>query len=88
MSYRPERVPEEVKASLARYVEHRIPTGGFLYAVLTNDLKEAAGRADSENFEALGHIVGYCWNEIPSSCWGSERAVAAWLNPETEPVTP
>ena len=66
--------------SLKRYVENRIPTGDFLYAVLTNDLMEAMGRADNENREALFEICGYVYNEMPSTCHGSPEKVAKWLS--------
>lgn len=65
--------------SLRRYAENRIPTGGFLAAVLQNDLSEACARADSQNRELLYLIVGYCYNEMPGSCWGSPERVRVWL---------
>lgn len=34
-------IPEHTKAALDRYVNDRIPPGGFLTAVLTNDLTGA-----------------------------------------------
>lgn len=54
------------------------PTGSFLQAVLENDLKTAVMKADQANYLLLGAIVGYCCNEIPVVCWGSEDAVAKW----------
>lgn len=71
---------EEIKAALVRYVNHKIPTGGFLLAVLKNDLKEACGRADMTNRYRLFEIVSYCYNEIPNDCWGSPEKVEIWLN--------
>ena len=64
---------------LKRYVEHRIPTGGFLRAVLENDLKEAVARADDENQHVIPIYVCWLYNEAPSTCWGSPEAVKAWL---------
>lgn len=71
---------EHIKESLERYVEHKIPTGGFLEAVLSNNLVEAVGRADSENIQRLPEIVRYVYNKLPSSCWGSPEKVKEWLN--------
>ena len=65
--------------SLDRYVDHRIPTGGFLYAVLTNNLFEAFGRADRENSDTLREICDYIYSELPAGCWGSMEKVAWWL---------
>ena len=69
----------DVMASLQRYIEHHIPTGGFLEAVLSNDLKEAVGRADEDNMRVLPEIVGYLYNEAPGLCWGSPKRVKDWL---------
>ena len=71
-------------AGIVRYVDLRCPTGSFLRAVLVNDLKEAVFAADEENLAALPAIVYYCYNEIPSDCWGSPKKVAAWLTAESE----
>ena len=71
----------ETKESIDRYVNDHIPTGSFLEAVLCNNLKEAIGRADSENLRDIVEIVQYCYWEIPSVCWGSPKEVRAWLTP-------
>ena len=69
----------ETKEGIDRYVNDHIPTGSFLEAVLCNNLKEAIGRADSENLRDIVEIVQYCHWEIPSVCWGSPKKVRAWL---------
>src|SRR6266702_2435822 len=71
--------------SIDRYVNNRIPAGGFLQAVLSNDLKEACARADNQNRYLLFEIVGYLYNEIPASCWGSPERVENWLTPDVKP---
>ena len=73
-----------IKESLDRYATQRIPPGGFLYAVLTNDLFEAIGRADDNNRFALHSICSYIYNHMPSSCWGSKEIVNEWLYAEKE----
>lgn len=75
----PELCPPTIVASLERYVEHGIPPGDFLRAVLENDLKEALGRADYINGPAIHHIISYCYNELPSPCWGTPAAVDSWI---------
>ena len=72
-------IPVFTKEALDRYVNDRIPTGGFLHAVLTDRLFDAVGRADKENLAALRDIVTYIYNELPSDCWGSEAKVHNWL---------
>lgn len=65
--------------SIQRYVQHRIPTGGFLESVLSNDLREACGRADGQNRYLIYDIVHYLYNNVPGQCWGSSERVSAWL---------
>jgi len=72
-------IPAHMVEAIDRYVEKRTPTGDFLMAVLENNLKEAIHRGDEENVHLLPAYVGYCYNEIPSNCWGSKEKVKAWL---------
>jgi hypothetical protein len=74
--------PVGVIEFLEMYVKERVPPGDFLYAVLTNDLRESFGRADENNRAAMFEIVSWCCNELPSNCWGSRERVQAWLRPE------
>lgn len=80
-------ISESVKGALDRYIQYGIAPGGFLYAVLSNDLFAAVGRADRENIANLQKICGYVYNEIPSNAWGSEAAIEKWIASKTE-VTP
>lgn len=73
-------VRKEILDIINRYVEDDVPPGGFLTAVLSNDLAEAFAWADSDCKSALPDIVRYLNNEIPAVCWGSKDKVEAWLN--------
>lgn len=73
-------IDDGIMASLDRYAAHGTPTGGFLRAVLENDLRESFARADQFNRRNLFDIVRYCWNELPGDCWGSPERVAKWLD--------
>jgi len=68
--------------AIERYVKHQCRPGSFLEAVLRNNLKEAFMCADENNIKYMFDIVNYCYNKIPSQCWGSEEEVKAWLDPE------
>lgn len=70
----------ETKDGIDRFAREGCPVGDFLYAVLTNNLKDAFGRADGDNKQDLEEIVRYCYWEIPANCWGSEEKVEAWLD--------
>jgi len=71
----------EIKAAIDRYANDHVPTGGFLEAVLGNNLRESFARADEGNIRDMFEIVKYCYNEIPGICWGSPERVRAWLTP-------
>ncbi len=71
-------IPPDVLESLRRYAVNHVPTGGFLAAVLRNDLFEAVGRADHVNQHFLPAICQYIFNCLPLACWGSAEKVEAW----------
>jgi hypothetical protein len=48
-----EIIPELTRTGILRYVEQGIQPGGFLTAVLSNDLYNATGKADRQNLAAL-----------------------------------
>ncbi len=72
-------IPRGSKAGIDCYVDNGVPTGSFLYAVLSNDLFEAIARADDENQLALATICRYIDNYTPSTCHGSPEKVRDWF---------
>lgn len=74
----PDLIEPRFKDALQRYIEHGIPPGDFLCAVLCNDLREACGRGDAEALDNLPHIVSYLYNRCPAGCWGSEACFEDW----------
>ena len=74
------KIPSETLGALDRYVNKRIEIGGFLYAVLCNNLKGAVALADDNNIRIIPQLVMYIYNEIPSECWGSNDKVNKWLS--------
>lgn len=71
-------VPEHLRAGLMAHVMTGRPVGGFLTAVLSNDLLEAVNRADDQSFPALPKIMKFLYNYTPGPCWGSREKVDAW----------
>tara|TARA_R110002167_G_scaffold65480_2_gene185303 strand:+ start:9584 stop:10015 length:432 start_codon:yes stop_codon:yes gene_type:complete len=71
-------VPPHTLKTLDNWAKHGLPPGGFVAAVLENDLVDAVRRADSGNSAALVDIVRYLINELPMGCWGSYDNVALW----------
>lgn len=72
-------VPAHCRAGLLEYIEHGTPVGGFLTALLSNDLKETYARADDENRGAVLSYVQFLYSHAPSTCWGSPKRVEDWI---------
>ena len=72
-------LPESVRGCLKRYIEDKIQPGGFVTAVLSNDLFGAFGAADHINRPLVGDIVAWIYNNAPMGCWGSRKRVREWL---------
>jgi hypothetical protein len=77
--YYPININSDIHGSLERYLNHGIPCGSFLMAVLENNLMEAFGRADIGNSANLKNIVGYVYMHVPSNAWGSKEKVNEFL---------
>lgn len=73
-------VPRRMMSALVRYILKGEIPGGFLTAVLQNDLFEAIGRADEENRRNLPAFVSFIYNEAPSTCWGSKEHIKQWAD--------
>ena len=74
------QVTEESKESLYNYFVHGFEPGGFMMAVLCNDLYGAAGRADFVNIDLLGEYAKWLVNHAPYQSYGSPEIVRGWLN--------
>lgn len=71
-------VPSHLRPGLRRWVEQGIAPGGFLLAVLRDDLAAAQVRADSVSLAGLPALLAWRDNHAPAECWGSAVAVRAW----------
>ena len=78
MNYNWGSIPERMRAPLLRWFYHGIIPGGFLAAVLRNDLHRACINADDENRHLLWDYVIFLHNEAPAGCWGSPKHVDDW----------
>ena len=72
-------VPAHIRNGLIEYIVRRRMPGGFLTAVLENNLTQACFRADALNIHSLRPIVGFLYNYSPGVCWGSPDKVKAWV---------
>jgi hypothetical protein len=77
-------IPERMRGGMIRYVNAGILPGDFLVAVITNDLKEAVGRADDENVQLIPLYVRWFYNQAPSPCWGLPKRLREWVQERQE----
>lgn len=73
------QIPGYMHQGLVDYIVDGKPPGGFLIAVLTNDLKNACQAADDTNRHLIYHYVEFLWNHAPAACWGSLGRVKIWI---------
>ena len=67
-----------LRPGLARHILIGQPTGGFLTALLSNDLDDAVFRADPTSLAALSELTRFVRHCTPPLCHGSRAAVKAW----------
>ncbi len=77
--YREFVIPEYMGEGLDLWIQFGILPGGFLTAVLCNDLMDACGRADNSNIHNLPAYCAFLYNEAPPACFGSPAKVEAWI---------
>jgi hypothetical protein len=65
-------------APIERYVLQGIIPGGFLQAVICNDLAGAMQQADDENLANIQAFAAYFYNNTPGACWGSREKMVLW----------
>ena len=81
-------IPSHMHGGLIRYFEDGIEPGGFLCALLDNDLMGAAGKADSMNLRSFHAYAMWLYNHAPHGSYGYTGAVRDWLKMCREGATP
>lgn len=71
-------IPAHSRDGLTGWFEFGRKPGGFLVAVLSNNLKWAYARADSVNINCIEQYVKFLMQFAPDECWGSAGAVEDW----------
>ena len=72
-------VPPHIVSALFRYLNSRISPGGFLTAVLLNDLFSAIGCADKQSLVGLPGLCRFIYCSVDGRAHGSPEKVSAWL---------
>lgn len=75
-------LPAADAGCIERYIFDRIEPGGFVFAVLSNELVWAAEKADFSNQRLLFEWASLMYNGIPIPLRGSRAIVEAWLTGE------
>lgn len=74
------KIPEQFQRGLTLYLTAGVRPGGFLTAVLRNDMMDAAVQAaDAGSWIAAWAIMLLLVHEAPSKAWGSKVAVEGWI---------
>jgi hypothetical protein len=72
-------LPEHMREPMIEYIRVGRPTGGFLTAILENNLISAAAAADQINLWNLHAFANYLYNYAPRGCYGSSEKVHQWI---------
>jgi len=75
-------IPEHMRHAVQEWAEKGTPNpddmGGFLFAVLSNDLSGAFSAADETNAEAMRRWAEFLHWHMDPRTWGSEEKLFAW----------
>lgn len=72
-------LPDYMVPAVYNYLENRKSPGGFLSAVIQNNLHGAISQADDQNRQVLHYWVRLLYNEFPQDAWGSVEEYKQWL---------
>lgn len=72
-------LPEHMWYGLELYLRMGINPGGFMQALLCNDLMNAFSRADSLNIEKMENWIKFIYNYLPLSCYGNRWDYDTWV---------
>jgi len=72
-------IPQRMLPPLRDYLIHGKKPGGFLTAVLCDQLRLAICSADQENDAQLSEWVLLIYNYTPAKCHGSPEAMEEWM---------
>ena len=73
------RMTDQSRESLYNYFVHGLEPGGFMTAVLSNDLYSACARADFTNINLIQQYALWIVNHAPHGSYGDRDTVQGWL---------
>ena len=69
---------ESTLQALTMHRDQGKPVGGFVTAVLENNLVQAICYADEDNLRDIVEITKWVYQEMPGGAWGSPSKVRGW----------
>jgi len=72
-------IPDHLCGGLRRYLGDGFQPGGFLTAVICNDLMRAVAKGGPEELQALFSVAGWLHNSANWESHGSPEKMKAWL---------
>ena len=72
-------IPSHMMTSLRLYVDEGQRVGGFLMALLSNDLAKTMYRADDVNIDLIFLYIQYLTWKCPYASYGSPQKVEDWI---------
>lgn len=73
-----DNIRDDMMYSMCQYMMLGYPVGGFLEAVLSNNLVNAASLADSDNQQCLFEYAKFLYTVVPMEARGSIERINAW----------
>jgi hypothetical protein len=75
-----EELPEHLREGMRLYLQDGVTPGGWMCAVLDNDLSNAVQRCDDRALGTLRNLFEWLCMYAPASAWGAPDKRAAWQN--------
>lgn len=72
------RVPPHLHEGLLGWIEQGTPPGGFLEAVIQNDLVRAISKADEGSYRQLRDLIYFLTNHAPYGSFYAKDAIHNW----------
>ena len=74
-----DKLPENFREPVRRYIEDGKQPGDTLCAILTNNLLDSVCRLQPDLLSQLKDIVLWFHWEVPALCWGCPTRVRLWI---------
>lgn len=72
-------LPRHCAVAFCEYLDHGRPLGGFLQAIVANDLYVAAKKSDPMNYQALRQYVDFLYEAADPRAYGSYKRYDVWV---------